>query len=134
MKEFLGEAGYKAHEIPRRKAGKEKQGGEERPRRPKKKTKKQGQEAASQKKHAAARRRRTRAAGEPGEAEGENVARHVGGGFPIYYPTRPPEGATYQESNPYEHIVDPRVYHLKDKDKEPRGPTGWSAPTSPDGS
>ena len=48
---------------------------------------------------------------------GESVARHVGGGFPVFYPTRLPEGAIYQESNSYEHIVNPCVYHLKDKEK-----------------
>jgi polyisoprenyl-teichoic acid--peptidoglycan teichoic acid transferase len=54
---------------------------------------------------------------EAGYAEGKIVARHVGGGFPVYYPTRLPPGAAFVESNPYEHVVDPRVYHLKDKDK-----------------
>ncbi|HEY2715366.1 MAG TPA: LCP family protein [Solirubrobacterales bacterium] len=56
-------------------------------------------------------------AAEAGYAEGKIVARHVGGGFPVYYPTRLPPGAAFVESNPYEHVVDPRVYHLKDKDK-----------------
>ncbi len=57
-------------------------------------------------------------AGEAGYAEGKVVARHVGGGFPVYYPTRLPPGAAFVASDPYEHVVDPRVYHLKDKDKE----------------
>jgi LCP family protein required for cell wall assembly len=56
-------------------------------------------------------------AGEAGYAEGKIVARHVGGGFPVFYPTRLPPGATFVETDPYEHVVDPRVYHLKDKDK-----------------
>jgi polyisoprenyl-teichoic acid--peptidoglycan teichoic acid transferase len=57
-------------------------------------------------------------AAEAGYAEGKIVARHVGGGFPVFYPTRLPPGAAFVESNPYEHVVDPRVYHLRDKDKE----------------
>jgi LCP family protein required for cell wall assembly len=56
-------------------------------------------------------------AAEAGYAEGKIVARHVGAGFPVYYPTRLPPGAAFVESNPYEHVVDPRVYHLKDKEK-----------------
>ena len=28
----------------------------------------------------------------------------VGGGFPVFYPTRLPSGACYVESNPYEHV------------------------------
>ncbi|MGD9737718.1 MAG: LCP family protein [Solirubrobacterales bacterium] len=57
-------------------------------------------------------------ASEAGYAEGKILARKVGGGFPIYYPTRLPAGAAFVETNPYEHVVDPRLYHLKDKDKE----------------
>ncbi|HSR94875.1 MAG TPA: LCP family protein [Solirubrobacterales bacterium] len=53
---------------------------------------------------------------EAGEAEGEAVARRVGGGFPVFYPTRLPAEATYVETNPYYHVQDPRVYHLKDTD------------------
>jgi polyisoprenyl-teichoic acid--peptidoglycan teichoic acid transferase len=53
---------------------------------------------------------------EAGEAEAKVVVRHVGGGFPVFYPTRLPSGAAYVETNPYEHIVDPRVYHFKDSD------------------
>jgi len=51
---------------------------------------------------------------EAGEAEAKVAARRAGGSFPIFYPTRLPSGSFYVESNPYEHIVDPRVYHLKD--------------------
>jgi polyisoprenyl-teichoic acid--peptidoglycan teichoic acid transferase len=51
---------------------------------------------------------------EPGEAEADAVARKVGPGFPIFYPTRLPPGATFVESNPYEHVVDPRVYRFKE--------------------
>jgi polyisoprenyl-teichoic acid--peptidoglycan teichoic acid transferase len=55
---------------------------------------------------------------EAGEAEAEAAARKVGGGFPIFYPTRLPAGARYVESNPYEHVVDPRVYRFKEDDGE----------------
>ena len=55
---------------------------------------------------------------EVGEAEGEAAARKLGSGFPVFYPTRLPSGAYYVESNSYEHIQDPRVYHLKDTDDE----------------
>ena len=53
---------------------------------------------------------------EAGELEAETAARRVHGSFPIFYPTRLPSGTYYVESNSYEHIVDPRVYHLKDDD------------------
>lgn len=53
---------------------------------------------------------------EAGELEAETAARRVGSGFPIFYPTRLPSEASYVESNSYEHIQDPRVYHLKDDD------------------
>ena len=53
---------------------------------------------------------------EAGEAEAKAVARKVGGGFPVFYPARLPPGAAYEETNPYYHVVDPRVYHLKDTD------------------
>lgn len=53
---------------------------------------------------------------EAGEAEAEAAARKLGHGFPVFYPSRLPSGAYYVESNSYEHIQDPRVYHLKDDD------------------
>jgi polyisoprenyl-teichoic acid--peptidoglycan teichoic acid transferase len=53
---------------------------------------------------------------EAGEAEAKTAARRAGGRFPIFYPTRLPSGAFYAESNPYDHVVDPRVYHLKEDD------------------
>lgn len=55
---------------------------------------------------------------EAGEAEGEAAARRLGSGLPVFYPTRLPPGAYYVESDSYEHIQDPRVYHLKDDDGE----------------
>ena len=58
---------------------------------------------------------------EAGEAEAKIVARKVGGGFPVFYPTRLPPGAAFVESNPYEHIQDPRVYHLREGNLNPNG-------------
>jgi LCP family protein required for cell wall assembly len=55
---------------------------------------------------------------EAGEAEAESAARKVGGGFPVFYPTRLPPEAHYVESDPYEHVVDPRVYRFKGSDGE----------------
>jgi polyisoprenyl-teichoic acid--peptidoglycan teichoic acid transferase len=53
---------------------------------------------------------------EAGEQEGDSAARKLGSGFPVFYPTRlPPEGS-FVESNSYEHIQNPRAYHLKDSD------------------
>ncbi|MFN8216421.1 MAG: LCP family protein [Solirubrobacterales bacterium] len=51
---------------------------------------------------------------EAGEAEAKVAARRVHGHFPIFYPTRLPSGATYVESNPYEKVVDPYVYRIKE--------------------
>jgi LCP family protein required for cell wall assembly len=51
---------------------------------------------------------------EMGEAEAAAAARRVGGPFPIFYPTRLPPGAAFVESNPYEHVVDPRVYRFEE--------------------
>jgi polyisoprenyl-teichoic acid--peptidoglycan teichoic acid transferase len=58
---------------------------------------------------------------EAGEMEGKSVARKVSSGFPVFYPTRLPSGAFYVESNSYEHIQDPRVYHFKDPDGQRHG-------------
>jgi hypothetical protein len=113
VKEFLGEAGFEAKKkLPEEESALKKT--------EKKKAGKNGKKHGKGKKH----KKKTPPGGdelvsasEAGEAEGEAVARKVGSGFPVYYPTRLPEGASFQESNPYEHIVDPRVYHLKDKSK-----------------
>jgi polyisoprenyl-teichoic acid--peptidoglycan teichoic acid transferase len=51
-----------------------------------------------------------------GEAEGKIAARRSRGHFPIYYPTRLPEDARFVETDPYEKVVDPYVYNLKDED------------------
>jgi LCP family protein required for cell wall assembly len=53
---------------------------------------------------------------ETGELEGESAARKLGSGFPVFYPTRLLSDAFFVESNSYEHIQDPRVYHFKDTD------------------
>jgi polyisoprenyl-teichoic acid--peptidoglycan teichoic acid transferase len=58
---------------------------------------------------------------EAGELEARSVARKVSAGFPVFYPTRLPSGAYYVESNSYEHIQDPRVYHLRDTDNHRHG-------------
>lgn len=55
---------------------------------------------------------------EAGEAEAEAAARHVGAHFPVFYPTRMPPGAHFVETDPYEHVVDPRVYRFKDDSGE----------------
>ena len=60
-------------------------------------------------------------AGEAGEGEAKIVARKVSHGFPVFYPTRLPPGAAFEESNPELHIQDPRVYHFKDTDGDRHG-------------
>ena len=55
-------------------------------------------------------------AGEAGKAEAKIAARRSRGFFPIYYPTRLPSGARFVETNPYEKVVDPYVYNIKDED------------------
>jgi polyisoprenyl-teichoic acid--peptidoglycan teichoic acid transferase len=125
-KEFLGEAGFQTQKLEleekKEKAERKKKRQEERQ---KKKSGKKQKKGKGKKKHKPKPKKHVPPGGdelvpaaEIGEQEAEIAARRVGGGFPIFYPTRLPEGATFQESNPYEHIVDPRVYHLKDKDKE----------------
>ena len=47
-------------------------------------------------------------------ARRETVARKVSAGFPVFYPTRLPSGAYFVASNSYEHIQNPRAYHLRD--------------------
>jgi LCP family protein required for cell wall assembly len=119
-KEFMGEAGYQTQKVE---IEEKKQKAERKKKRKEERQQKKGKGKKTNKKKAKVKH--TPPGGdelvpalELGEQEAEIVARHVGGGFPVYYPTRLPSGATFQESNPYEHIVDPRVYHLKDKDKE----------------
>jgi LCP family protein required for cell wall assembly len=52
---------------------------------------------------------------EAGEAEAKIAARRAHGPFPIFYPTRLPPGTRFVESDPYEKVVDPWVYRLKDE-------------------
>jgi LCP family protein required for cell wall assembly len=116
VKEFLGEAGYDAHKAS-----------EEKPEAKKSEKKKTGKAKASKgkkkhkKKHTPPGGDELVPASEAGQEMGEKVARHVGGAFPVFYPTRLPPGATYQEDNSYEHIVNPWVYHLRDKEKVRHG-------------
>ncbi|MBS1883840.1 MAG: LCP family protein [Actinobacteria bacterium] len=117
VKEFLGEAGYESHKFPedKEKALNKKAEG------------KKGKKGAK-KKHKKPKAKQVPPGGdelvpaaEAGEAEGEIVARKVGGAFPVFYPTRLPPEAVYQEDNPYEKIVNPWVYHLRDKEKVRHG-------------
>jgi polyisoprenyl-teichoic acid--peptidoglycan teichoic acid transferase len=105
-KEFLGETDTESKDFPERshsgkKGAKSKQGKSKKKKKPIVESEPPGSDGLVP-------------AAEAGEAEAKVVARRVGGGFPVYYPTRLPSGAAYQESDPYEHIQDPRVYHLKD--------------------
>ena len=121
VREFLGQTGPDAKKPERvlvkeraKKAKKEKQAaeaseGKKKPKDEKKKPKLEFKSTSDDELVPAA---------ETGYAEGKIVARKVGGGFPVFYPTRLPPGAAFVETNPYEHVVDPRVYHLKDMDKE----------------
>jgi LCP family protein required for cell wall assembly len=118
VKEFLGEAGYESKKFPEEKPQAKKG---KKPEKQQKKAKGKKHKKKKHKKHVPPGGDELVPASEMGEQEAEIVARHVGGGFPVFYPTRMPSGATFQESNPYEHIVDPRVYHLRDKDKVRHG-------------
>jgi polyisoprenyl-teichoic acid--peptidoglycan teichoic acid transferase len=126
VKEFMGEAGYDSHshetaeEKAEKKERKQQRQAERAEKKQKKsKGKKKGEKKKGKKKHhSPPGGDELVPAAESGEAIAEKAARHVGAGFPVYYPTRLPEGAYYQESNPYEHVVNPYVYHLKDKEKE----------------
>ena len=123
-REFLGEAGYQtqktADEKKKKKAEKKHKAAKKKEREKAKKDANKGGKGHKKPKvkHTPPGGDELVPAVELGEEEAQIVARHVGGGFPVFYPTRLPSGATFQETNPYEHIVDPRVYHLKDKDKE----------------
>ena len=60
-------------------------------------------------------------AADAGAEEAKIVARKVSHGFPVFYPTRLPSGAAYEETNLELHVVDPRVYHFKDTDGDRHG-------------
>jgi polyisoprenyl-teichoic acid--peptidoglycan teichoic acid transferase len=118
VKEFLGEAGFEAKKFPEKESETAQQKAEKKKKAEANKGKKKKGKKHKKKHHTPPGGDELVPAAEIGESEAEIAARHVGGGFPVFYPTRLPEGATFQESDPYEHIVDPRIYHLKDKDKE----------------
>jgi polyisoprenyl-teichoic acid--peptidoglycan teichoic acid transferase len=114
VREFLGETGFDAH---REKSSSEKKhkkaaGSKHKGHKQKKKKKKHATSAAADE---------LVPAPESGEEMGEKVARQVGSAFPVFYPTRLPPGAIYQEDDSYEHIVNPWVYHLRDKEKGRHG-------------
>jgi polyisoprenyl-teichoic acid--peptidoglycan teichoic acid transferase len=129
-KEFLGEAGYqtqKSEDEEKKKKSEEKRKAAKKKEREKvdKADAKNAKKGKKAKKHKKAKVKHTPPggdelipAGEAGLEEGEIVARHVGGGFPVFYPSRLPESAYFEETNPYLKVVDPYVYHLKDKNKE----------------
>ncbi len=116
VEEFLGESEKEASEFPERKSGKK--GGK-------------GKKGKHGKKHHKKKKPMVEAAkpgsdglvpaGEAGRAEAEVVARKVSSGFPVFYASRLPSGAAYVESDPYEHIQDPRVYHLREPGGERHG-------------
>ncbi len=122
VKEFLGEVGYdsKPHESAEEKLAKAEAKAAKKQKKSKKNSKGKGKKK-HKKKHVPPGGDELVPAAEQGEAMGEKVARQVGGGFPVFYPTRLPPEAFYQENDPYEHIVNPWVYHLKDKNKERHG-------------
>jgi LCP family protein required for cell wall assembly len=117
VEEFLGETGSSSRGFPeeRSQAGKKSKGAKGKKAKTKKKKKKPVVKVAPPGSDGLVPAR------EAGEAEGKIVARKVSSGFPVFYPTRLPPGAAYVESNPYEHIQDPRVYHLKDTDGKRHG-------------
>jgi polyisoprenyl-teichoic acid--peptidoglycan teichoic acid transferase len=55
---------------------------------------------------------------EAGESQGHAVARKESSGFPVYYPTQLPPGGFFVEDDSYEHIQNPRVYHLRDTENK----------------
>ncbi|HTR75056.1 MAG TPA: LCP family protein [Solirubrobacterales bacterium] len=109
VKEFMGEVGYdsESHKFP-----------EQKPEKKKHKKKSSKEKKHKKKHHTPPGGDELVPAAEAGREMGEKVARQVGGGFPVFYPTRLPPEALYQEDDSYEHIVNPYVYHLKDKEKE----------------
>jgi LCP family protein required for cell wall assembly len=115
VKEFLGETEAESGDFPERERSKKKH---------KKKGSKSKQGKKKQKKNkpivesAPPGSDGLVPAGEAGKAEAKIVARKVGGAFPVFYATRLPSEASYVESNPYEHIQDPRVYHLRSPDEQ----------------
>ncbi|HEY1854383.1 MAG TPA: LCP family protein [Solirubrobacterales bacterium] len=120
-KEFMGETGADSGGFPEKKPNKDKthkQGKGSKGKKAEKQTAKPKAEKTKKKaEYSTTGSDELVPASEAGHDEGKIVARHVGGGFPVYYPSRLPPGAAFVESDPYEHVVDPRVYHLRDKEK-----------------
>jgi polyisoprenyl-teichoic acid--peptidoglycan teichoic acid transferase len=120
VKEFLGEAGYESAKL----SGKDKEViPSPKPHKgAKKKAKDKGKHGrAAPKPHPQPGGDELVPAAEAGQEMAEKVARQVGGGFPVFYPTRLPPEASYQPDDSYEHVVNPWVYHLKDKEKVRHG-------------
>ncbi len=115
VKEFLGEAGYDAHKIAEEKSETKKSENKQ------KKSTKATKTHKKKEHHTPPSGDELVPAAEAGQEMGEKVARQVGGAFPVFYPTRLPPGAVYQEDDSYEHIVNPWVYHLRDKEKVRHG-------------
>ena len=102
-------------------------------------------EATRRRRRARRRRRRSRASrrrsrpaatnwcppAKPARLEAKIVARKVGGGFPVFYPTRLPSGAAFEESNPYLTDPGPARLPLQGHRRQPRTPpTGWCSPST----
>jgi polyisoprenyl-teichoic acid--peptidoglycan teichoic acid transferase len=119
VEEFLGEKGYDAHREEKEKKKKAEASQAKRKKSEKKNSK--GKSKHKKKHHTPPGGDELVPAAEAGEQMAEKVVRQVGGGFPVFYPTRLPEGAFYQEDNSYEHVVNPWVYHLRDKEKVRHG-------------
>ena len=70
---------------------------------------------------------------EAGEAEGEVVARKVGGGFPVFYPTRLPSGGRLRRNQPLRtHPGSARLPPRRTATANATPPTGWSPSTQPE--
>ena len=125
VKESLGEAGYEAHKFPEEKSAAKKPKAEG--------SKAKGKPHKQTKHHAPPGGDELVSAAEVGRGVGDQVARHVGGAFPVFYPTRLPPGAVYQEDNPTEKVVNPWVYHLRDKNRVRHGAYRMVAIYEPEG-
>ena len=111
VKEFLGEAGYEAHKFPEEKKAAKKS---------EKKKKKKRARARSTRRSTTRRPAATNSCPPPKRAKQRRKSSPATSAAASRSSTRPgcPPAPSFQESNPYEHIVDPRVYHLRDKEKE----------------
>jgi polyisoprenyl-teichoic acid--peptidoglycan teichoic acid transferase len=110
VEEFLGgetvkEARERAKADKKKKSNRHKRQGKSKKKKPKVKIDKSGSDGLVP-------------AREAGEAEAKIAARRAHGPFPIYYPTRLPAGTRFVETNPYEKVVDPWVYRVKDEEED----------------